>query len=89
MLKSIGKRKWTKLTHTANLKDFKCVICKKTIKVEYGNNPAPVVNKGKYCAICNANVGIPNRTNLMLAYHKYFRLYDRCLKPLRVTILSC
>ena len=68
MLKSIGKKRWTKLNHTANMKDFKCVICEKTIKEQYGNNPAPVVNKGKCCDSCNAKVVIPTRINLMLGY---------------------
>lgn len=50
------------------MKDFKCVICEKTIKEQYGNNPAPVVNKGKCCDSCNAKVVIPTRINLMLGY---------------------
>ena len=50
------------------MKDFKCVICKKTIKGEYGNNPAPVVNKGNCCDNCNTKVVIPTRINLILGY---------------------
>jgi len=68
MLQNIGKKKWTKLTHTANMEDFKCVICEKTIKEQYGNNPAPVVNKGKCCDSCNTKVVIPTRINLILGY---------------------
>jgi hypothetical protein len=50
------------------MEDFKCVICEKTIKKQYGNNPAPVVDKGKCCDNCNTKVVIPTRINLILGY---------------------
>jgi hypothetical protein len=45
---------------------FKCVICGKWSvgwgnKKQYGNNPAPVKNKGECCDYCNATVIIPVR----------------------------
>ena len=43
------------------MKDFKCVICKKTIKGQYSNNPAPVKIRGKCCDECNWKVVIPTR----------------------------
>ena len=43
------------------MKDFKCVICEKTIKEQYGNNPAPVKARGKCCDPCNWKVVIPTR----------------------------
>ena len=46
------------------MKDFKCVICEKTIKEQYGNNPAPVVNKGKCCDTCNFTIVLPERIRL-------------------------
>ena len=61
MLQNIGKKKWKELTHTANMKDFKCVICKETIKDQYGNNPDPVKTRGKCCDSCNWKVVIPTR----------------------------
>ena len=60
-LQIIGKKKWKELTHTVKMKDFKCVICKKTIKGQYGNNPAPVKVRGKCCDECNWKVVIPTR----------------------------
>jgi DNA-directed RNA polymerase subunit RPC12/RpoP len=43
------------------MKDFKCVICEKTIKDQYGNNPDPIKTRGKCCDSCNWKVVIPAR----------------------------
>ena len=43
------------------MKDKKtCCICEKTF-YGYGNNPAPVKNRGKCCDSCSQNVVIPAR----------------------------
>jgi hypothetical protein len=39
---------------------FKCVLCKKK-SVGYGNNPAPIKNKGQCCDNCNMRKVIPAR----------------------------
>jgi len=38
----------------------KCVLCKKTFE-GYGNNPAPLKEKGECCDICNDIKVIPAR----------------------------
>jgi hypothetical protein len=45
---------------------FKCCICHRHCygwgdKKQYGNNPAPVKNKGECCNDCNAQIVIPAR----------------------------
>ena len=35
---------------------FMCVICKKTIQGEYGNNPHPLKLSGRCCKMCNIKV---------------------------------
>ena len=41
-----------------------CCICGKKIK-GYGNNPAPIKEKGSCCDECNLNTVIPVRTGLI------------------------
>lgn len=36
--------------------DFTCVLCKKDIKGEWGNNPWPLAEKGQCCNVCNTKV---------------------------------
>lgn len=43
------------------MKDFVCVICGKTIKGEWGNNPRPIKKDGKCCDSCNMTKVIPAR----------------------------
>jgi hypothetical protein len=39
---------------------FKCCLCKKK-SVGFGNNPAPIKNKGQCCDSCNMRKVIPAR----------------------------
>lgn len=56
------------LTRLAMIKDFakpdngyfECCLCGKLVK-GYGNNPAPLMNKGKCCEECNMTKVIPAR----------------------------
>lgn len=43
---------------------FKCCICFKEFE-GYGNNPEPVLSKGKCCDKCNQMYVIPARISLM------------------------
>lgn len=48
------------------LKKKKCVICGAEIK-GYGNNPYPVADKGECCDICNRQIVIPKRLEIVRA----------------------
>jgi len=43
-----------------------CCICDELFE-GYGNNPAPVMNKGKCCDDCNSNIVIPARIREMMS----------------------
>lgn len=43
---------------------FKCCICGKVFW-GYGNNPAPVKDKGRCCDICNSTQVIPTRLGII------------------------
>ncbi len=45
---------------------FICVICEKR-SMGYGNNPFPVKKDGICCDLCNYQVVIPTRLNIMSA----------------------
>lgn len=49
--------------------EFKCVICEQN-SVGYGNNPAPVKDKGKCCDDCNHKKVIPARLEQISFNHK-------------------
>lgn len=36
--------------------DFTCVICKREIEGEWGNNPWPLAEEGECCNVCNTAV---------------------------------
>tara|TARA_R110001632_G_scaffold230667_1_gene368321 strand:- start:55 stop:936 length:882 start_codon:yes stop_codon:yes gene_type:complete len=42
-----------------------CVICNKVCENQYGNNPSPVMTKGKCCDACNEGIVIPARMGLV------------------------
>jgi hypothetical protein len=38
------------------IEQFTCVLCKKDIENEHGNNPQPLSSSGKCCINCNIDV---------------------------------
>ena len=51
---------------------MKCCICGKDF-IGYGNNPAPVKDKGRCCDDCNIHIVIPTRVQAML----FGPIYDK------------
>ena len=45
-------------------KEIKCCICGRPIE-GWGNNPWPVENEGECCDICNQNIVLPARIEMM------------------------
>ena len=42
-----------------------CVFCKNMCETEYGNNPSPILSKGKCCDNCNEGIVIPARMGMV------------------------
>lgn len=51
-------------------KSFVCCLCKKE-SIGYGNNPAPVAQKGRCCDKCDREVVIPTRIEIVMNRKKY------------------
>tara|TARA_R100000388_G_scaffold27638_1_gene21498 strand:- start:90 stop:977 length:888 start_codon:yes stop_codon:yes gene_type:complete len=49
-----------------------CVFCKDMCDNEYGNNPSPVLSKGKCCDNCNEGIVIPARMGMIEVETKDF-----------------
>lgn len=49
-----------------------CVFCKDMCETEYGNNPSPIVSKGKCCNNCNETIIIPARMGMIEVETKDF-----------------